>query len=128
MKTIEIKSDLKVIKSNSFFLEEDTTIIVQLGIEGFEKEAFVCKGQPVNVVIMFDGTLKDWKRVKKGTDETWIEYSDYSPSYGSGVYSQRYASYYSFLKNVIFPVVVHCIDGDSKLEKIGDYNAYTVWR
>ena len=128
MKTIDLTNKGPVVKTGEIVLEEDASILVPITITGFEKEAIVGNGENIKVSIDYEGTTEDWKRVYRGTEETWMETSDWSPSYGGATLPQRYSRYYSWFKNVDKPVIIHCSNGDVEEDGKEVYPHYNVWR
>lgn len=114
MKRIIVEEGIEIIKSESYIVNEDMTLVIPKSISSIEKNAIVGsdKTNKFNLVIEYQGTTDEWRNILKGTEEQWTEYSDYSPSYGSGVYSQRYSWYYHYFKDVNLPVKIRCLNGD----------------
>ena len=103
--------DEEIIRTDTYKGEaEEIEISMTKKVKKIEK--FALRGIPdkTKVQVYYEGTAKEYKTIIRGENNSWIECSDYSPSYGSGSYSQRYSRDLDWFTDVLSPVIVHCTD------------------
>ena len=110
---MKIEFNEEIIKTETCVTNEDKVEIhMTKAVKKIEKYAVKGVAEKTTVEVFYDGLIKDYKRITRGEENHWVEYSDYTMSYGSGSYSQRYSRDLDWFTDVVVPVIIHCEDGD----------------
>ena len=120
---LEISRSLNVVPTDFFNIEEDIEIHIPINVTMINENAFTCRDDTpkFNVDIFYDGTIEEWNNLKKGlivekTEEDWYGYY-----YHNGPRYETIRIYYSWFKNhEKINVIIHCVDGDSKIDNYVD--------
>ena len=125
---MKIYFDEEIIKTSSDVINEDKIeLFISKKVKKMEKFSIVGVENKTKLEVFYEGTIKEYKCITRGEVNSWIEYSDYSPSYGSGTYSQRYSRDLDWFNDVITPVIIHCKDGTIEEDRHYEGKRESTW-
>ena len=115
-----VSQGVEVIEPNAFKAEENATIHLPKSVKEIANDAFTAVNPDIVIEVFYEGTMEEWKKVKKGLIRIRYVEDWYGYYYHNTDRYEEIQDYFSWITNCKTPVMIHCADGDIKQSNSDD--------